>query len=119
MSVKHPAVSSGVFDPRGIRQIRAPAPVLDSLLAGMNRLPGMPQIGVLVQLHFFSYLHYCGKRDVMARYTSTNDERESTLQKEYMEKAASYVADLEKSLGRRPQCCVTTFGCQMNFVPVI
>ena len=52
----------------------------------------------------------------MAQYTSINDERESALQKEYMKKAASYAADLEKSLGRRPRCCVTTFGCQMNTV---
>ena len=50
----------------------------------------------------------------MARYTSTNDDRESNLQRDYMEKAASYAADLEKSLGRRLRCCVTTFGCQMN-----
>ena len=50
----------------------------------------------------------------MTRYTSTNDERESALQKEYMKRAASYVTDLEKSLGRKPLCCVTTFGCQMN-----
>ena len=63
---------------------------------------------------FFSSLNYCGKRDVMAQYTSTNDERESALQREYMEKASYYVTDLEKSLGRKPQCCVTTFGCQMN-----
>ena len=50
----------------------------------------------------------------MIRYTSTNDERESALQKEYIRKASAYVADLESSLGRKPQCCVTTFGCQMN-----
>lgn len=50
----------------------------------------------------------------MTRYTSTNDDRESALQKEYMTKAAAYVADLEKVLGHKPQCCVTTFGCQMN-----
>ena len=50
----------------------------------------------------------------MTRYTSTNDDKESALQKEYMTKAATYVADLEKILGHKPQCCVTTFGCQMN-----
>lgn len=50
----------------------------------------------------------------MTRYTSTNDDKESALQKEYMSKAAAYVADLEKILGRKPLCCVTTFGCQMN-----
>ena len=50
----------------------------------------------------------------MTEYTSRNDEREVILQKEYMHKAAAYVADLEKQLGRPPLCCVTTFGCQMN-----
>ena len=50
----------------------------------------------------------------MTRYASTNDERESALQKEYMAKAALYVTDLQNRLGRKPRCCVTTFGCQMN-----
>ena len=50
----------------------------------------------------------------MTQYASTNDERESTLQIEYMDKAASYVSELENMLGRKPRCCVTTFGCQMN-----
>ena len=50
----------------------------------------------------------------MVRYTSTNDERELDIQREYMNKAAVYVAKLEESLGRKPLCCVTTFGCQMN-----
>ena len=50
----------------------------------------------------------------MTQYTSTNDERESALQREYMEKAAGYVSDLRESLGRSPRCCVVTFGCQMN-----
>lgn len=50
----------------------------------------------------------------MAQYASTNDERESALQIEYMDKASSYVAELENILGRKPRCCVTTFGCQMN-----
>ena len=31
-----------------------------------------------------------------------------------MEKAGDYVEKLAKELGRRPTCCVTTFGCQMN-----
>ncbi len=52
--------------------------------------------------------------DVMAQYTSINDEKELALQKEYMKKAASYVADLETQIGHQPLCCVTTFGCQMN-----
>lgn len=50
----------------------------------------------------------------MAEYTSTNDGQELALQKEYIEKAAVYVADLAKRLGHSPLCCVTTFGCQMN-----
>lgn len=50
----------------------------------------------------------------MTQYVSKNDEQELALQKEYMKAAAVYVDDLGKKLGRRPLCCVTTFGCQMN-----
>lgn len=50
----------------------------------------------------------------MAQYTSTNDNIESGLQREYMNRAAVYVAKLEENLGRKPRCCVVTFGCQMN-----
>ncbi len=32
----------------------------------------------------------------------------------YMDQAKEYVEKLAKELGRRPTCCVTTFGCQMN-----
>lgn len=32
----------------------------------------------------------------------------------FMAKARRHVKKLEKELGRRPTCCVTTFGCQMN-----
>ncbi len=32
----------------------------------------------------------------------------------FMAKAKSYVENLTKELGRKPTCCVTTFGCQMN-----
>ena len=32
----------------------------------------------------------------------------------FMAKAKKYVADLTAQLGRKPTCCVTTFGCQMN-----
>ncbi len=32
----------------------------------------------------------------------------------FMAKAQKYVAELTKELGRKPTCCVTTFGCQMN-----
>lgn len=52
----------------------------------------------------------------MEQYTSKNDRQELALQQEYMKKAAAYVADLEKQLGRPPLCWVTTFGCQMNIV---
>lgn len=50
----------------------------------------------------------------MVKYTATTDENEVSLQKQYMEKAAVYVADLEMQIGHKPLCCVTTFGCQMN-----
>jgi tRNA-2-methylthio-N6-dimethylallyladenosine synthase len=32
----------------------------------------------------------------------------------FMDKASKYVAQLGEKLGRKPTCCVTTFGCQMN-----
>ncbi len=32
----------------------------------------------------------------------------------FMAKAREYVGGLTKELGRKPTCCVTTFGCQMN-----
>lgn len=32
----------------------------------------------------------------------------------YIEKAKTYVQQLSNQLGRKPTCCVTTFGCQMN-----
>ncbi len=32
----------------------------------------------------------------------------------YMAKAKGYVDELTVKLGRKPTCCVTTFGCQMN-----
>ena len=39
---------------------------------------------------------------------------EAKQQYEFMDKAAVYVKKLEEELGRKPTCCVTTFGCQMN-----
>ncbi|MDD6811379.1 MAG: tRNA (N6-isopentenyl adenosine(37)-C2)-methylthiotransferase MiaB, partial [Lachnospiraceae bacterium] len=48
------------------------------------------------------------------KYQSANDTQELALQKQYMEKATSYVKKLEQQLGHKPLCCVTTFGCQMN-----
>ena len=50
----------------------------------------------------------------MTQYTSTNDVQEIALQNKYMNQAAVYVDRLKKQLGRKPLCCVTTFGCQMN-----
>jgi tRNA-2-methylthio-N6-dimethylallyladenosine synthase len=39
---------------------------------------------------------------------------ETKRQYYFMEKASKYVAELGEKLGRKPTCCVTTFGCQMN-----
>ena len=39
---------------------------------------------------------------------------ETERQYYFMEKASGYVAKLGEELGRKPTCCVTTFGCQMN-----
>lgn len=50
----------------------------------------------------------------MQKYNAFNDGQETALQNEYIEKAAVYVAALEKQLGRKARGCVTTFGCQMN-----
>lgn len=50
----------------------------------------------------------------MVKYTAITDEKEVSLQKQYMEKAATYVTELGKQLGHKPLYCVTTFGCQMN-----
>ena len=43
-----------------------------------------------------------------------NSAEETKRQLAFMEKAGDYVEKLAKELGRRPTCCVTTFGCQMN-----
>ena len=39
---------------------------------------------------------------------------ETDRQYYFMEKASGHVAKLGEELGRRPTCCVTTFGCPMN-----
>ena len=39
---------------------------------------------------------------------------ETERQFEFMKKASEHVARLVAELGRKPTCCVTTFGCQMN-----
>lgn len=41
-------------------------------------------------------------------------ETETKRQLLYIEKAKKYVDELAQTLGRKPTCCVTTFGCQMN-----
>lgn len=43
-----------------------------------------------------------------------NGAEETKRQFIFIEKAKEYVASLEQELGRKPTCCVTTFGCQMN-----
>ena len=40
--------------------------------------------------------------------------RETERQIAFMEQAAGYVQELSEKLGRKPTCCVVTFGCQMN-----
>ena len=39
---------------------------------------------------------------------------ETKRQYYYMDICSGYVKNLEKELGHKPTCCVTTFGCQMN-----
>ena len=39
---------------------------------------------------------------------------ETARQLYFCEKAADHVRELAERLGRKPTCCVTTFGCQMN-----
>ncbi len=43
-----------------------------------------------------------------------NSVQETKRQLAYIEKAKEYVQKLERQLGHKPTCCVTTFGCQMN-----
>lgn len=42
------------------------------------------------------------------------NRNETERQFMYIEKAKKHVEALAQSLGRKPTCCVTTFGCQMN-----
>ena len=46
--------------------------------------------------------------------TNVTQMNETERQYYFMEKASGYVAKLGEELGRKPTCCVTTFGCQMN-----
>lgn len=41
-------------------------------------------------------------------------ENETARQFYFMDKAKIYVEELAAKLGRKPTCCVNTFGCQMN-----
>ena len=50
-------------------------------------------------------------RQLTAKY---NGDEETKRQFLYIEKAKVYVQALSNELGRKPTCCVTTFGCQMN-----
>ena len=45
-------------------------------------------------------------------------QEETDRQYAFIEKAAVHVQKLAEELGRKPTCCVTTFGCQMNVAPV-
>ena len=44
--------------------------------------------------------------------TNVTQMNETDRQYYFMEKASGHVAKLGEELGRRPTCCVTTFGCQ-------
>lgn len=55
----------------------------------------------------------------MNKTNESTREKEASLQETqrqllYIEKVKEYVRKLEKVLGHKPTCCVTTFGCQMN-----
>lgn len=51
------------------------------------------------------------------RVTDTFDGATETIRQfSYIEKAKEHVSRLADQLGRKPTCCVTTFGCQMNVV---
>ena len=52
--------------------------------------------------------------DIRKDLVMESAENELLRQFEYIEKAKTYVEQLAVSLGRKPTCCVTTFGCQMN-----
>lgn len=43
-----------------------------------------------------------------------SSEKENIRQKEAIQEARILVSQLQQRLGRKPTCCVTTFGCQMN-----
>lgn len=47
-------------------------------------------------------------------YETLNDDMESSLQKNFIEKAGERLNELSNKLGRPVTACVQTFGCQMN-----
>ena len=46
-----------------------------------------------------------------------NGVNETQRQMMYIEKAKKHVEALAQKLGRKPTCCVTTFGCPMLLAP--
>lgn len=48
------------------------------------------------------------------RQAGAAPQSEPERQYYFMARARELVADLEEKLGRKPTCCVVTFGCQMN-----
>ncbi len=46
--------------------------------------------------------------------TKAPSEDDTKRQYFYMAKAKSYIEEMIAKTGKRPTCCVTTFGCQMN-----
>ena len=52
----------------------------------------------------------------MADYRQAGAAPQSEPERQYyfMARAKELVADMEEKLGRKPTCCVVTFGCQMN-----
>lgn len=53
-------------------------------------------------------------RNTITEFETHNNIEETNRQKYYMEEAKQYVEQLTEELGRKPQACVVTFGCQMN-----
>lgn len=50
-------------------------------------------------------------RQITEKLTGSEETKRQFI---YIEKAKKYVSALQEELGRKPTCCVTTFGCQMN-----
>ena len=48
------------------------------------------------------------------RQAGAAPQSEPERQYYFMARARELVADMEEKLGRKPTCCVVTFGCQMN-----